>query len=403
MPSYARREIVAPDVVAVYHCIVRCVRRAFLCGVDALTGKNHEHRKTWVRDRLEQLASVFAIEVCGYAVMSNHIHLVLRVRPDLVANWTDAEVAIRWLRLPPMHDLATHADAAAEPSELDVNRITSNPERVAELRERLSSLSWFMRCVNEPIAREANREDECTGRFWEGRFKSQALLDEAAILACSVYVDLNPIRAEIADTPEQSKHTSAFDRIRSMQAANGDSRPCGQMNPEEAPAHDTTETIATCDSGRPDAWLCELTLQEGPNASADASPATADAGAADVGAAVVESAVEQAEPPTPRSQPTPAARASNQGFLPIELPKYLSLLDWTGREIRADAKGAIPEHLAPILERLNVNGERWVDTVKHFGRSFKRAVGRRDAMAAQAERSGRKWFQGQRAATAAFR
>jgi REP element-mobilizing transposase RayT len=396
MPAYARREIVASDVIAVYHCFVRCVRRAFLCGVDPLTDKDHEHRKTWVRDRLEQLASIFAIEVCGYAVMSNHIHVVLRTRPDLVQNWTDSEVATRWLRLPPMHDLK--AENADEPSELDINMTASNPERMAELRARLSSLSWFMRCLNEPIARAANREDHCTGRFWEGRFKSQALLDEAAILACSAYVDLNPIRAEVADTPEQSEHTSAFDRIRSMQAANGEFSPVGQMNPEEAPAHATAETSSTGESGRRDAWLCEFTLQEGPNAGADASPTTADVGAADV-----ESTVEMAESPSRQSQPKPAARASNQGFLPMEFSKYLSLLDWTGREIRAKARGAIPEHLAPILERLNLNGDCWVDTVKHFGRWFKRAVGRRDTMAAQAKRSGRKWFQGQRAAAIAFR
>ena len=255
-----------------------------------------------------------------------------------------------------------------------------------------------MRCLNEPIARAANREDQCKGRFWEGRFKSQALLDEAAILACSVYVDLNPIRAGVADTPEASEFTSAFDRIRSLQTVVADSAKTGASVLDESAPGESAVRIATREEERPDAWLCELTLQEGPSAE----PVAIEA-ADQVASPVVAPKDNESQPRSGGSRPELGARASNQGYLPIEIEKYLSLLDWTGRELRSDKRGTIPGQLSPILERLGVSSVGWVETVRHFGRWFKRAVGRHDSLTAIALRSGRRWFQGQRAARVAFR
>ncbi len=216
MPAYARCQIVEPAAVGIYHCINRCVRRAFLCGQDPLTGRSFEHRRTWIRQRLETLAGLFAVDVLGFTVMANHLHLVLRIRPDLADRWDDETIARRWWQLFPQCRDEDGDPATPEPHELRALR--ADPMLLAERRGRLASLSWFMRCLSEPIARRANREDGCTGRFWEGRFKCQALLDEAAVLACSIYVDLNPIRAGIAATPEVSEFTGAFERIAARQA-----------------------------------------------------------------------------------------------------------------------------------------------------------------------------------------
>jgi len=191
MPRPTRSEQFHSAEIGIVHAVQRCVRRAFLAGVDDKTGKDFSFRREWIRRRMESLASVFGIDVLTYAIMSNHVHLILRNRPDIVLAWSDNEVAIRWLKVFPGRRLEEHL---AEPTENDVSILVNQPERMTIVRERLSDISWFMRALSEPIARMANRQDECTGRFWEGCFKALRIVDEAGLLACAMYVDLNPVR-----------------------------------------------------------------------------------------------------------------------------------------------------------------------------------------------------------------
>jgi len=206
----ARSLLVDPDTPGFYHCTSRCVRRAWLCGIDPYDGKSYEHRREWVEQRLLELAGIFAVGVYAYAVMSNHVHVVLRIDPTSAETWTDEEVATRWVRLFPATVDGEVDDAGCRIKE---QTLLGNTDRLVTCRLRLGSLAWFMKALNEPIARRANREDACTGRFWEGRYKCQALLDDAAVLTCMSYVDLNPIRAGIAENLESSSHTSAAQRI----------------------------------------------------------------------------------------------------------------------------------------------------------------------------------------------
>jgi len=201
-PRYTQ---VSLDDTPYYHCVSRCVRRAFLCGDDPVLGKNFDHRRQWIEDRLYELADMFAIDLCAYAIMSNHYHVVLHVDSDRANNWNRDDVIRRWHQVFNGNALSRRYSqgdllSAAEQVLLD--------RHVATWRQRLMDISWFMRVLNESVARRANEEDDCTGRFWEGRFRCQALLDEAALAACLAYVDLNPIRAGMADTPEQSDYTS---------------------------------------------------------------------------------------------------------------------------------------------------------------------------------------------------
>ncbi len=196
-----------------YHCISRCVRRAFLCGQDRFTGQSFNHRKPWLVKRIRLLSNIFAINIAAYAVMSNHYHLVLHVDQARSRQWSDDDVITRWLTIHKGPTLVQRYVAGESLCPADMRKVR---ELASIWRVRLSDISWFMARLNEYIARKANAEDNCKGRFWEGRFKSKALLDEKALLSTMAYVDLNPIRAGIARNLKESSFTSIQDRIKEV-------------------------------------------------------------------------------------------------------------------------------------------------------------------------------------------
>ena len=201
--AIARKTLISLSDTPYYHCVSRCVRKAFLCG-DA-----YEHRREWVESRLLKLAKIYCIDIAAYAVMSNHYHVVLYVDVAEQKSLSFDEVIGRWYKLCKGNVLADRYRRGESMTKAEYDKLL---ECVEEWRERLGSISWFMRMMNEFIAREANKEDKCTGRFWEGRFKCQALLDEKALAACMAYVDLNPVRAKMAKVPERSAYTSVKKR-----------------------------------------------------------------------------------------------------------------------------------------------------------------------------------------------
>jgi REP element-mobilizing transposase RayT len=359
MARQARGEVIDPTQVQVLHCVQRCVRRAFLCGNDPYSGESYEHRREWIRERLEFLASIFGIDCLTYTVLSNHMHVVLRSRPDVVRRWSNRKVAEQWLRLFPKR---RHKDGSPKsPTDAELRMITSNKKRLAELRLRLSDISWWMRCTAENIARQANRQDQCSGRFWEGRFKSQLILDEASLLACAAYVDLNPVRAALAENLEQSNYTGAKDRIDDLKQQRPKRRhPKRGHKSEDSRTREWERSRGRHRSG----WLAPIEIDEHRDPS---GPDCSGSG----------------------------RRASDKGFLSsISLTRYLELLDWTGRQVRRDKAGSIPSSLRPILERLGLEPAAWCDLVRKFGRLFKRAAGSPASLAAEASRRGQSWMQG---------
>ena len=349
MARQARNEVIDPTQVQILHCIHRCVRRAFLCGVDKFTGKDFEYRRNWIRRRMEFLTSVFAIDCLTFAIMHNHFHVVLRSRPDVSTVWSDEEVARRWLRLFPKR--RGKDGGPLEPTREEVEALLKDAKGLAERRRRLSDVSWWMKCVAENIARRCNREDDVTGHFWEGRFKSQLILDEASLLACAAYVDLNPIRACITKTPEASRFTGAKERIDDLRCA-------GKSITQKGSTHAWERSGGRTKSG----WLSPIQIHE----SRDHLGPDIDAG---------------------------GRRPSQKGFLTLSLTEYLQLLDWTGRMVATKNAGAIPKVLAPILHRLGLDSHGWHKLVRDYRKIYKRAAGTAEHLAIEAKRRQLCWMQ----------
>jgi hypothetical protein len=251
------------------------------------------------------------------------------VDTDQALGWSVREVVERWHGLFSSTLLSQRYLRGNLLSSAEITRL----EEIAALwRERLMSISWFMRCPNEHIARLANAEDGCSGRFWEGRFKCQALLDEAALAACLAYVGLNPLRAGMAETPEASDHTSVQRRILALSDTNEDKPP---QPPELMP-------------------FVGYPRQDIPKG------------------------------------------------LAFRLEDYLSLVDWTGRQIREDKRGAISEALPPMLQRLGIEPSSWYSLTEGFEKHFNTFVGKPDGIQQACESRGQCWAHGIGAARRLF-
>ncbi|GAB0147267.1 hypothetical protein McPS_00070 [Marichromatium sp. PS1] len=379
-----------------YHVVTRCVRRAYLCGFDRLTGRSFEHRRGWVELRLRQLAGVFAIDVAAYAVMSNHVHLVVRVDANRAAGWSDTEVLRRWrclFRGPMVVERFLSPSTRAGMTEAELDGVAG---LVATYRARLADLSWFMRVLNESIARAANREDGVRGRFWEGRFRSQAILDETALLAVMAYVDLNPIRAGIAETPEESAHTGIAARIAALRAGD-EGTAIGQhldvaYRPDVGPE---TPPEVSPGSQRPIPHQRKTPASHAPTPAEPENDASPDARSTNLWEAALN-----------RLPPAPLLPFGNPAELPATIPftfdGYLTLVDSLGRALHPRKRGAIPAELPEILTRLGIAPERFVEHAGFLLKGFGSAIGAPQRLTALAARRECRYLRGLRRARLLF-
>lgn len=303
--TMARSQLVDLEVTRYYHCISRCVRRAMLCG------EGFEHRKQWIEQRLELLAQNFALSVCGFAVMDNHLHVLVRLDPSRGQSWDAEQVVRRWLAVYPPRNVDLD-----DPRILDswVAQLARDKKKVEQLRVRLENLGWFMKALKEPLARLANKEDDCKGTFWESRYKSIAILDEEALLAVCAYIDLNPLAAGIAATPETSRHTSVRQRVEHA-------RRLGKLDSLKAAAKGSIAGSRAAGRLEESHWLCPL-------------------------------------------EDLRSKGSSREGMLEnFSLGSYLLLVDYTSRLCRS-GKARLSQELAGIFERLGTSAEFWESRIK---------------------------------------
>jgi hypothetical protein len=346
MARSKRSDVFQDDEIGVYHCFNRIVRRSFLCGVDPHTGIDYSHRRDWMLRRLKYLAEHFSIDVLAYAILSNHYHLVLRNRPDQVDAMSDRDVVVAWLMICPKTQ--KNADGTAlQPTEPEIRAELSLPGRVDELRHRLSNPSWMIRQLAQYMGIRCNAEDKLCGHFWESRFGMRRLCDEAAVLACLAYVDLNPIRAHLTDSLEGYRQVSIGERLRTLD----------------------DETI---DSSN---WLSPIALAD----ETDGKSVT------------VVNRLSREE----LSEMVAATPRPPMGCLPIRFDQYVELLRWlSGLQGPSDGDRGSDQDArsdgVSILQQLYLDPSEFADLVNHFGDRFFTAAGGPESLRREAARRGRR-------------
>ncbi len=292
------------------------------------------------------LSGIFAVDIAAYAIMANHLHVVCRMQPQRSQGMADETVVRNWYAIYPAD---YYADGTPKPpAEALIQARMHDQEWIGIRRQRLGDLGWFMKALKEAIGRRANREDGCTGAFWEGRFHSVPLLDQAALIACMAYVDLNPVRARVSETPERSHFTSGYRRIRARNRHRAATR-IRSRHPDRAERMlarvGLTQTAVHPEDGL---WLCPL------------------------------------------SQCVVGEVLANRRFA---VDDYLTVLDATGRLVKAGKRGRIPPELAPIIARLDLSVDAWLATMLGWRMfAFASAIGSAAARAIEAGRRNVRWI-----------
>jgi len=305
--TVARSQLVDVSVTPWYHVISKTVRGAFLLR------EGEDDRKQWIEDRLKFLAELFAMEVAGFAILDNHLHVLVRLSPEQLTDASDEEVVRRWGKLFPPRGMDRKP---LKVTQAWVQRQLADASFVARCRERLVDLGWFMKCLKEPLARIVNQAEGQTGAFWQSRYKSIAILDEEALLATCAYIDLNPVAAGMAALPEESEHTSVKARVDHC-------REKGRIDDLQAARAGTVAGVRASRGMESGLWLCPIEDRRGDG---------------------------------------PKRLGLLEGF---SLGSYFQIVDYASRLVR-QGKARVSAEVASLLDRLGTSVDIWNANVKRM-------------------------------------
>lgn len=387
-----RSDIFHPSKQAIGHVMNRCVRKLFLLEKDAHSKKENRIRRRRFEKELKRASRGFGIDLLSYAIMDNHFHMILRTRPDVVQAWSDEQIVRQWHKVCPVFK-KSNGNTIHHPTQADVaDFVARNPAQVDKWRTRLSNISWYMKLISERIAKWCNARDGQKGAFWEGRFKAVLLLDERALLACSMYVDLNRIEAQLAASIYDSDFTSIQRRVQA-EAVRLTMRRMMDESFQDDPSIATTPVIDPNASYIPEATnspeavtgVAAATTQAAKAASANAANGSADAATANAADPARERRyadshmapleIDEKHDPTGPHLSCTSHRCSDKGYLPISLKKYIELLTWSVEQIHKRKQRQPLADSPSELAELQMEPEVWCELTTKFTDLFYAVAG----------------------------
>lgn len=337
-----RSSLINPDEINIVHAVAKTVRNLFLFGQDYSADSDYSHRKDWIFSIMEFQSTLMAVDVLDFAIMSNHIHFVLRTRPDIVNTLDDHEVARRWLTLCPKSKKRTLVDGKVivtpiPPKAADIAVTAADKDKIKKLRLQLSSVSWWMRLLCQKVAQRANFEDGISmGHFFKGRFHATLINDEPHLLGCSVYVDLNAIKAAMTETLDGYNYISASVRLEQIRLRHRVKKEAERQEdhpdiPQKTAIHSSKGEFLSPIKIEKLGHLPELHLD--------------------------------------------GFRCSDKGFLDMTEQEYIDLLQWCITNKILDERTADPETLPDCLTKRGIAPDIWVAQVRDFDGLYRYEAG----------------------------